>query len=106
MRDQRAGSGEMSSCSNVYLCSLGWNLNRATVLFWSEMGRSGVLQGQPVILVVEDDQQLQSVVEDALTEGGFEAAIAQSGEEAVTLLRGRQIGYRALVTDINLRGSM
>jgi DNA-binding response OmpR family regulator len=96
----------MSRCSNLYLCALGRNLNRATGSIWSEKGRSGVLQGQPVILVVEDDLQLQSVVEDAFTEGGFEAAIAQSGEEAVTLLRGRQIGYRALVTDIHLRGSM
>jgi hypothetical protein len=36
----------------------------------------------PVILVIEDDEAIQSVVEDALTEGGFEPAIAPSGEEA------------------------
>jgi CheY-like chemotaxis protein len=36
----------------------------------------------------------------------FEPAIAASGEEAVTLLRGRLTKYRALVTDINLRGTM
>jgi CheY-like chemotaxis protein len=59
-----------------------------------------------VILVVEDDQPLQVIVEDALTEGGFEPAIAASGEEAVTLLRGNKSKYRALVTDINLRGRM
>ena len=64
------------------------------------------LEEQPIILVAEDDQQLQSLIEDTLTEGGFKAAIAESGEEAVTLLRGRQIGYRALVTDVKLRGSM
>ena len=64
------------------------------------------LQEQPIILVVEDDRQVQRIVDDILTDGGFEAAIASSGEEAVTLLRGREIGYRALVTDINLRGSM
>jgi CheY-like chemotaxis protein len=40
-----------------------------------------------LVLVVEDDQQIQSIVEDALTEGGFESAIAASGEEAVTLLK-------------------
>jgi DNA-binding response OmpR family regulator len=39
-----------------------------------------------VVLVIEDDQQVQSLVEDALTDGGFEPAIAASGEEAVTLL--------------------
>ena len=59
-----------------------------------------------VILVVEDDHAIQSVVEEALTDGGFEPAIAASGEEAVTLLMGGLTKYRALVTDINLRDSM
>ena len=62
------------------------------------------MEDQPVILVIDDDQAIQSVVEDALTEGGFEPAIAASGEEAVTLLKGGLIKYRALVTDINLLG--
>ena len=64
------------------------------------------MQEQPVILVVEDDHELQRTVDDILADGGFEAAIASSGEEAVTLLRGREIRYRALVTDIDLRGGM
>jgi CheY-like chemotaxis protein len=59
-----------------------------------------------VILVIEDDDLVQGIVEDALTEGGFEPAIAASGEEAVTLLKGRLINYRALVTDISLRGKI
>lgn len=59
-----------------------------------------------IILVVEDDQLIQGVVEEALTEGGFEPAIAASGEEAVTLLMGDKGKYRALVTDINLHGKM
>ena len=58
----------------------------------------------PVILIIEDDEAIQSLVEDALTEGGFEPAIAPSGEEAVTLIKGRTANYRALVTDITLRG--
>ena len=58
----------------------------------------------PIILVVEDDAPLQCIVEDALTDGGFEPAIAASGEEAVTLLNGNKGKYRALVTDIQLRG--
>jgi CheY-like chemotaxis protein len=59
-----------------------------------------------VIMVVEDDQAIQGLVEEALSDGGFEAAIAASGEEAVTLLRGNRNHYRALVTDINLLGTM
>jgi CheY-like chemotaxis protein len=40
--------------------------------------------------------------EDALTEGGFEPAIAGSGEKAVTLLIESKSKFRALVTDANL----
>jgi DNA-binding response OmpR family regulator len=62
----------------------------------------GVAEDSLVILVVEDDQLIQALVEEALTDGGFEPAIATSGEEAVTLLSGSSEKYRALVTDINL----
>jgi DNA-binding response OmpR family regulator len=58
----------------------------------------------PIVLVIEDDDAIQSIVEDALSEGGFEAAIAKTGEEAVTLLKSRLVAYCALVTDINLLG--
>ncbi|KRR20013.1 response regulator [Bradyrhizobium retamae] len=57
-----------------------------------------------VVLVVEDDQSIQGVIEEALSDGGFDVAIAATGEEAVTLLQDRQDEYRALVTDINLTG--
>ena len=68
--------------------------------------RRGVIavEDQVLILVVEDDEEIQTIVEDALTEGGFEPAVAPSGEEAVTLLRGHRGKYRALVADIVLRG--
>jgi CheY-like chemotaxis protein len=59
-----------------------------------------------VIMVVEDNHQVQTLIEDALADGGFEAAIAASGEEAVTLLRGHRSHYCALVIDINLLGRM
>jgi CheY-like chemotaxis protein len=60
-----------------------------------------------VILVVDDDPMIHGIVEAALTDGGFELAIAPSGEEAVTLLKENKSKYRALVTDIDLgRGKM
>jgi DNA-binding response OmpR family regulator len=58
-----------------------------------------------MIMVVEDDQIIQALVEASLTEAGFEPAIAASGEEAVTLLRGNRSHYRALVAAINLLGT-
>ena len=64
------------------------------------------MEDVPVILVVEDDQLVQTMVEVALSDGGFEPTIAASGEEAVTLLKGGLIKYRALVTDIILIGRM
>jgi hypothetical protein len=54
----------------------------------------------PLILVVEDDYPLQGVVEDFLREGGFETHAFSSGEEALTLFRGRVAEYRALVTEV------
>jgi len=56
----------------------------------------------PIILVVEDDHLIQSVVEESLTDGGFEIVISSSGENAVELLDASEGKYRALVTDINL----
>ena len=60
----------------------------------------------PVVLVIEDDQEIQTVLEDALRDGGLEPAIAGSGEEAVTLLKAFRSKYRALVTDIKLMGRL
>jgi CheY-like chemotaxis protein len=71
-------------------------------------GARGVraLDELPVILGVEDDQLVQTVVEETLAEGGFEPAVVASGEEAVALLQGHKGKYRALVTDIDLQGKM
>jgi DNA-binding response OmpR family regulator len=56
----------------------------------------------PAILVVEDDPLVHAIVEDALSDGGFQIDIASSGENAVGLLDTSNGKYRALVTDINL----
>ena len=64
------------------------------------------MEESPVILVVEDDPPIQMIVEDALVDGGFEPAIAPSGEEAVTLLKGHKGKYHALVADITLLGRL
>jgi CheY-like chemotaxis protein len=72
-----------------------------------ELLRGGnTLADLPIVLIVEDDVLIQTMADEALKEGGFETAIASSAEEAVTLLKGKVMNYRALVTDINLRGRM
>jgi DNA-binding response OmpR family regulator len=60
----------------------------------------------PTILVIEDEDVIQLLVEEALTEGGFAVDIVPSGEEALTLLASSQKTYRALVTDISIKGKM
>jgi len=57
------------------------------------------------ILVVEDEQLIQALVEDALSEGGFKPVLAQTGEEAAELLQ-EAVKYAALITDVNLPGSI
>jgi DNA-binding response OmpR family regulator len=58
------------------------------------------------ILIVEDDQLIQGMVEEALSDGGFKSVITGSGEEAVALLQANESIYRAIVTDINLLGTI
>ncbi len=59
-----------------------------------------------LILIVEDEDLIRHVLEDALTEGGFSVAVAASGEEAMALLDTRGSEFSALVTDVNLAGGI
>ena len=59
---------------------------------------------RPTVLVIEDEDAIQDLLDDALGEAGFETGIVRTGEEAVTLLKGGLVRYCALVTDINLLG--
>lgn len=70
------------------------------------LARREKVENLPTVLIVEDDESIQGIVEEALREAGFETAIAASAEEAVILLKGKVTNYRALVTDINLKGRM
>jgi CheY-like chemotaxis protein len=93
------------------IAGLSWQelicgLKLPCVLFITGRGPGSAVLELPIILVVEDDQLIRSLVEETLSDGGFENAIAASGEEAVTLLQGHKGKYSALVTDINLRGKM
>jgi len=57
------------------------------------------------VLIVEDDLLIQALIEDALSDGGFESVITGSGEEAIALLNG-DLEFRAVITDINLLGTV
>jgi len=73
----------------------------------SECHRGRALNDLLIILVVEDEVLIQSMLNEALQEGGFATKIVSSGEDAVKLLDDSEPKYRALVTDINLgRGKL
>jgi hypothetical protein len=63
------------------------NFSPRPMRFWA-----GVDVSELPLIVIEDEYVLQGVVEDALTEGGFDSDILSSGEEALTLFKGRLIG--------------
>jgi DNA-binding response OmpR family regulator len=66
-----------------------------------------IVQNQVLlILVVEDEAHLQDIVTDALTDGGYQAKISSSGEDAVKLIEADVSKYRALLTDVNLSGEL
>jgi DNA-binding response OmpR family regulator len=59
-----------------------------------------------VVMIVEDDPLIQTIVEEALAEGGFHPELASSGEQALTLLQNEESKYQALITDVNLSGAV
>jgi DNA-binding response OmpR family regulator len=67
---------------------------------------SAILNDNVRDLVVEDDQLIQAMVEEALSDGGFECVLTGCGEEAVALLKDEKNALRAAVTDINLLGKL
>ena len=54
------------------------------------------------VLVVEDEALIASFVEDALSDGGFEACSVPSGEAALSTFCDGRERCRVLLTDINL----
>ena len=64
------------------------------------------MENSLVILVVDDEELIRMVVEDALANGGYEVVTASTGEDAIKLLDSAEGRYRALVTDIDLGGGL
>ena len=56
----------------------------------------------PILLLVEDEQALQSLLETALADEGFEVVMAGSGAKAIAELESHGADFKALITDIRL----
>lgn len=61
------------------------------------MERASVL-----VLIVEDQPAIQSILQEALEEGGFAVLVASDADQAIDVLDARHSEVRALVTDIQL----
>lgn len=57
-----------------------------------------------LVLLVEDEEAIRHLLEDALTEAGFELVMASDGNQALSEIEADAARFRALVTDINLGG--
>jgi CheY-like chemotaxis protein len=80
----------------------GWNENPAAALSPGDSGEFGAVEDLPLVLIVEDDPLIHAIVQESLSDGGYQIDVASSGENAVNLLEVSNGKYRALVTDINL----
>jgi DNA-binding response OmpR family regulator len=56
----------------------------------------------PLLLLVEDEAAIIDVLEDALTESGFEVVKASDGTKALETIDAGASKFRAIITDIKL----
>jgi CheY-like chemotaxis protein len=59
-----------------------------------------------LIFIVEDDITIQQILQAALEDGGYEVTSAFSGTEAMAILEAQLPQFSALITDVNLSGTI
>jgi len=59
-----------------------------------------------LVFVVEDEEDIQKLLEEALTDGGFAVTVVADGASAMAMLDAQGADYSALITDVNLRGAV
>jgi len=57
-----------------------------------------------LVFVVEDEEPIRQLLDEALSDGGFAVTMAGNGEEAIAMLDAADAAFAALVTDVNLAG--
>nr|WP_281393039.1 response regulator [Sphingomonas xinjiangensis] len=57
-------------------------------------------------MLVEDEPMIMHIIEDALTDGGYEVLTALDGSEALGLMKKHGQDVAGIVTDIRLGGEM
>jgi DNA-binding response OmpR family regulator len=75
-------------------------------VFGADAFKGSILPDQPVIVAIADDEEVQDILEDALTRAGFELVTAESGEEAIALFRSGRVAYQVAVIDVGPQSLM
>jgi CheY-like chemotaxis protein len=67
--------------------------------------KSSAVNEIPTILLVEDDAPVQELVEEALDQRGYSVTVSSGAEETLALLNSGVVKYRALLTDVHVKGA-
>jgi CheY-like chemotaxis protein len=74
---------------------------------WRPSGEGSALEkSELLILVVEDESLIASVLEDTLKDAGFAVSTATQAEAAIRLLDAPDSHFRALITDVDLKSKL
>ena len=75
-------------------------------MFRSQTEFEGKVVERPLILLVEDEYLLLADAVDALAKFGFETDAVPSGEQAMELFASGTRPYKALITDVQIAGTL
>ena len=93
--------------ADPFVCAIG-NVglarNRTSPLALEHLNKGPPLEARAAVLVVDDGPLVRILTVQVLEEAGFRVEEAGNSEEALSRLNGHQIA--ALVTDIDMRGSL
>ncbi len=60
------------------------------------------MQPTILLLLVDDDELIRSMLSESLGDGGFDVKAARNGNEAIAILDELSTSLRGLITDVNL----
>lgn len=77
-------------------------INDRTSLVLTVSRRKRSMNSTILLLLVDDDALVRTMLEEALNDGGYKILISKNGNEAYSLIESKSSELRGLITDINL----
>ena len=82
------------------------NRGHTLTVAWGVKGSVPMAASTGLLLLVEDEVVIRAVLEEALTDGGYEVATAGDADEALALLEADAQRFRGVISDIRLGSSL